>query len=130
MGTTIPELSEDVIREHDIPESEVQRHNTFVVDWCGDYSSNDGQVVSSEDAAAFADALEQSLDDIPDQKIRTPGEGDDGTSSISDPLWQKHRDAIRAGSIPALVVTFSGKDSKQRLIKFITFLRGGEFSIY
>lgn len=130
MGTTIPELSADIIRENDIPESEVQRHNTFVIDWCGDYSSNDGQIVNAKDAAAFAEALEKSLDDIPDHKIRAPGEGEDGTTSIADPLWQKHRDAIRAGSIPALVVTFSGKDSKRRLIKFIKFLRGGEFSIY
>ena len=129
-GTTVRDLTEDEIRDNNISEAEVSRHQTFVKDWCGEYSSNDGQIVSSEDGAAFAKALEDSLDDIPDHTIRSPGEREDGTTSTSNPLWQKHRDAIHAGSLPALLVTFSGKGSKQRIIKFIKFLRGGEFGIY
>jgi len=35
--------------------------------WEGGYCSNDGQVVTSDDAAALADALERALMDIPDQ---------------------------------------------------------------
>src|SRR5439155_9949269 len=34
--------------------------------WDRNYTSNDGQVVSSEDAAALADALEAALPHIPD----------------------------------------------------------------
>jgi hypothetical protein len=40
--------------------------------WDGGYVTNDLQVVSAEDAAALADALERALDDIPDTpQIRT-----------------------------------------------------------
>lgn len=35
-------------------------------DWCGTYYSNDGQLVRKVDARNLANALEQSLDDIPD----------------------------------------------------------------
>jgi len=35
-------------------------------DWFGSYLTNDGQTVCAEDAFSLADALEKSLDDIPD----------------------------------------------------------------
>ena len=35
--------------------------------WEGTYLSNDGQIVTAQDAAALADALERVLDDIPDK---------------------------------------------------------------
>ncbi len=39
--------------------------------WEGNYSTNDGQTITAEDASAFADALEKALDDIPDQRINS-----------------------------------------------------------
>jgi hypothetical protein len=38
-------------------------------DWLGTYMTNDGQVVSAEDAYALAAALERSLDDIPEARV-------------------------------------------------------------
>src|SRR3954470_22740492 len=40
--------------------------------WDGRYHSSDGQWITAEDAARFADALENGLDDIPDMVV---GEG-------------------------------------------------------
>jgi hypothetical protein len=37
--------------------------------WDGDYFTNSGQVLTNEDAAALADALERALLDIPDHEI-------------------------------------------------------------
>lgn len=37
-----------------------------IPEWDGGYNTNDGQLVTAEDAKALADALENSLDDIPD----------------------------------------------------------------
>ena len=43
--------------------AERQRH----ANWDGIYCSNNHQVVSDEDAANIADALERALDDVPDE---------------------------------------------------------------
>jgi hypothetical protein len=37
--------------------------------WGGGYCSNEAQIVTAEDAAALANALEQALDDIPDVDV-------------------------------------------------------------
>ena len=129
-GTKLKDLSEEEIRENNIPEDQVKRYREVVVDWEGGYNSNDGQTVTASDASALATAIENSLDDIPDHQIPTPGQEADGTTKLDNPLWQKHREDLRSGSLPSLLVTFSGKDSKQRLRKFIKFLRGGDFQIH
>ncbi len=38
-------------------------------DWDGNYTSNDTQWVTEEDASRIADALEDALQDIPDRKV-------------------------------------------------------------
>src|SRR5207249_11688872 len=48
------------------PPSITELHGLGVEDWDGTYLTNDGQIVSTEDALSLAIALEKSLDDIPD----------------------------------------------------------------
>lgn len=36
--------------------------------WDGNYTSNDGQLITAEDADAIADALERAFDDSPDNR--------------------------------------------------------------
>ena len=73
------------------------------LDWEGQYYSNNHQIVTRNDAAAMADALESALDDIPDS---------DGGED-----WKSN-----------LFIAFSG-DGKQQLRDFIKFCRNGDFVI-
>jgi len=90
----------------------------------GTYFSNDGQMVSSEDARAFSNALESSLDDIPDEKL------DKRKSVPIDDKFMKERAKIWNQEKSTLVVRFSGESNKSYLKEFIEFLRDGAFYIY
>ena len=128
-GTSIPRISDDMARDHEISKEEVKRHNAMVDDWAGEYYGNDGQIVSAKDAASMANALEASLDDIPDFEIPIPGVDKDGRVSIDSAKYKKHREALQAGSRAAYAVNYSGTKNKKYLRAFIKFLRLGEFSI-
>ena len=90
----------------------------------GAYFGNDGQVVCAEDAKAFSEALESSLDDIPDERIekREKIPIDDNFFKERAKIWNQEQSA--------LVSRFSGENNKNYLKDFIKFLKVGSFSIY
>lgn len=90
----------------------------------GQYFGNNGQIVISEDAKAFSNALESSLDDIPDERVEKRE-----TIPIDDEFL-KERAKIWNQEQSALVTRFSGESNKDYLKEFIKFLRKGSFSIY
>jgi len=93
-------------------------------EWEGGYFSNDGQLVSKEDAEGFAKALESSLDDIPDRDVRPKisGKMDESFFEKRKKIWEQQK--------ASLLVEFSGEESKKYLRGFISFLREGSFRIY
>jgi len=90
----------------------------------GRYFGNNGQKVIAEDAKAFSDALESSLDDIPDERVE-----ERETIPIDD-KFLKERAKIWNQEQSALVTRFSGESNKSYLKEFIEFLRDGAFYIY
>jgi hypothetical protein len=91
--------------------------------WAGGYDTNDGQTVTSEDAAQLADAVEQALPDIPDhdalehkgQIKDIPGLGPTKLFSLTENI--------------SPVEMFSG-DGKEHLRQFIVYCRAGSFQIW
>jgi len=90
----------------------------------GSYFGNSGQIVCAEDAKAFSDALESSLDDIPDERV------DKRETIPIDDAFMKERAKIWNQEQSALVSRFSGESNKNYLKDFISFLREGAFAIY
>jgi len=93
-------------------------------DWCGTYFSNDGQVVTADDARNLADALECALPDVPDH----------------DALEHKLEKSISPSGVPMIGISpetpinafeyFSG-DGKNLVKEFIKFAReSGGFQIF
>ena len=130
-GTTVPRITEQMAKDHEIPKEQVQRHNVSAENWDGSYHGNDGQFVSSTDAVSMALAIESSLDDIPDFEIPTPGVSEDGTVSLNkkNPKYDKHRQALASGVRSAYIVQYSGIENKKYWRAFVKFLRLGKFSI-
>lgn len=115
-------------------------------DWNGSYSSNDGQLVTAEDALALAEALEKALDDIPDQEDLIPKtilltsnkdvetflkiNGDETIKMLKKPGFVNPSNCI---PVPNVMLTplefFSGHD-KQHIIRFISFCQKGAFEIW
>jgi hypothetical protein len=106
-------------------------------DWGGIYLTNDGQVVSAEDAYALAAALERSLDDIPDAWLET---GWDFSVWLEDdlPEWFSpvERELLEKELQDGLLdimgthpLAFFAGDEKPHLIEFIGFCRLGSFEI-
>src|SRR5215212_4482688 len=106
----------------------------------GGYFMNDYQVVSDEEAANIADALERALDDVPDEgggdHLLTPAQYQ---AAQRDELSQEELDKAieqfmerRAASPPQIppqtpASYFAGE--KDYLREFIAFCRAGAFSI-
>ena len=82
------------------------------------YTSNDGQIVSAEDAAALADALEAALPHIPDHDALAPYQAADGMIEIAP----RHPPAPDAA-------WFSTPAGKANVAAFIRFCREGAFQI-
>tara|TARA_Y100001938_G_scaffold149975_1_gene239001 strand:+ start:3410 stop:3856 length:447 start_codon:yes stop_codon:yes gene_type:complete len=101
-----------------------EEYESFKKDYEGSYFGNDGQRVCAEDAKAFSDALESSLDDIPDERV------EERESTPIDDKFLKERAKIWNQEHSALMTRFSGKSNKKYLKDFITFLREGAFYIY
>jgi hypothetical protein len=107
------------------------------VDWPGTYLTNDGQIVSAEDAYALATALESSLDDIPDARI----EADWNLSLWLEadlPEWfspterELVEEELQDGLLDIMGTSpleFFAGDEKPYLVQFIRFCRLGSFEI-
>ena len=106
-------------------------------EWDGAYLTNDGQVVSAEDARSLACALEKSLDDIPDDGMtmdwnpRLWLEDDlpewlspDEKDLIEDGLDEHSPDCAKLHPFQ-----FFAGDEKRHLIHFIRFCRLGSFIV-
>lgn len=93
MGTRAPSITE--------------LHGMIDEDWNGTYSTNDGQIVVTEDAFSLANALEKSLDDIPDFNLE---------------VYPPDLSKINPFEY------FAG-DEKRHLAEFIDFCRLGSFLI-
>jgi len=118
------------------PPSMINFHN-LGADWSGTYWTNDGQIVKTEDAKSLAQALQKSLDDIPDANIEMDWnakywfEDDlpewlspDEKAIIEEGLNDDLLDII--GMHP--FEYFAG-DQKRHLIELIRFCRLGSFMI-
>lgn len=97
--------------------------------WMGQYDVYLGERVSARDAAAIAAALENALDDLPDNKmpertIETEMEEIDQENQISITFY-----IIEPNKALNLFETFGGQ-YKQELIDFIAFCRQGGFHIH
>jgi len=106
-------------------------------EWLGVYLSNDGQIVSTEDAYALAAALERSLEDISSAKIEADW---DFNLWLEDelPEWLSpaERELVEEGLQDGLLdirgthpLEFFAGDEKSYLIQFIRFCRLGSFEI-
>lgn len=106
-------------------------------DWDGNYLTNDGQMVSAEDARSLAEALEKSLDDIPDTNPQidwAPGlwTEDDLPAWLSPTERAMIEGSLQDGLLDTMGVHpyefFAGAE-KYHLIEFIRFCRLGSFEI-
>jgi hypothetical protein len=106
-------------------------------DWLGTYLTNDGQVVSAEDAYALAAALERSLGDIPDTRVET---GWDFSLWLKAdlPEWfspmerELVEEELQEGLLDIMgtpPLEFFAGDEKPHLVQFIRFCRLGSFEI-
>ena len=99
-------------------------------DWDGKYFSNDGQVVTAEDASNMASALLKALEDIPDEVgvKDTPEDPLEGNlKDVVKMIDEMHETML---SDDCLKEKFSGKDKKQYVKKFIDFLHEGSYVTY
>ena len=106
-------------------------------EWLGTYLSNEGQTVSRADALSLAEALQKSLDDIPDFNREMDW---NPKFWVEDdlPVWLSpdEREMIEEGLesefldiIDVHPFEFFAGDEKRRLIGFIRFCRLGSFTI-
>jgi len=109
--------------------------------WYGDYFNNADRLVTDEDAANIADALELALDLVPEEggfakplltaaqwQALAHGELSDEEISEAQDRYVKHR-AERPPQIPPQTPAYYFAGEKDYLREFITFCRTGGFSI-
>ncbi len=89
--------------------------------WCGTYLTNDGQLVTTADAANLASALERALPDLSDDVT-------DLTPLPQSPLEAFVR--VRQRQSRAKLLRMFGGEDKAYLKEFIVFCRKGGFEIY
>lgn len=87
--------------------------------WDRNYTTNDGQEVTADDAAALADALEKALSKVPEHDALAPYRAPDGMIEIAP----RHPDAADAD-------WFSGPAGIAYVARFIRFCREGTFHIW
>jgi len=106
-------------------------------EWQGIYMTNDGQIVSSEDAYALAAALERSLDDIPNVETETEWDfslwlEDDLPEWLSPAERELVEEELQEGLLDIMgthPLTFFAGDEKPHLVQFIRFCRLGSFEL-
>jgi len=107
-------------------------------DWDGTYLTNEWQTVTAKDALALAEALQKSLDDIPD--FNTIEMDWNPAFWVEDdlPEWLSpgERETIQEGLEDEMLdimgihpFEFFAGDEKRRLVEFIRFCRLGSFII-
>jgi hypothetical protein len=105
--------------------------------WNGTYLTNDGQTILAEDAYSLADALERSLDDIPDDKIKLDWDysawlEDDLPEWLSPAERELVEEELEDGLLDIMgthpLDFFAGRE-KYYLVQFIRFCRLGSFQI-
>ena len=95
--------------------------------WDGNYLRNEGQVVCAEDALLIAQALEHSLDDIPDENLERGAPPEDHLHHwLADAALEDDDEPSPVGILP--FEYFAG-EAKQNLLDFIRFCSLGEFLI-
>jgi hypothetical protein len=107
------------------------------VEWLGTYLTNDGQAVSAEDAYALAAALERSLDDIPDTRVKRDWDfsvclEDDLPEWFSPAERELVEEELQDGLLDIMgtpPLEFFAGDEKPHLVQFIRFCRLGSFEI-
>jgi len=101
-------------------------------EWDGTYFSNDYQLVTDEDAANIADALQRALDDIPDfdtdEKRVEYGPGELPTSQVERSFVEQGLVINVPNASLSPVEYFSG-EAKQMVRDFIRFCQAGGFRI-
>ena len=104
-------------------------------DWDGNYLTNDGQIVTDDDAAALADALESALPDIPDHEI--PGKWKNQRADQLSPILGKAVRELYGEDVlvPAINRDLSAFEllsgpTKNNVIWFIRLCRRGKFLIW
>lgn len=100
-----------------------KRMGTVIPDdlnWDGSYMMNDGQIVTTADAAGLANALERALPDVP--------EDIDNPIPIPDSVVEALTRSRQRHSRKYLLLMFSG-EVKDSLRQFILFCRKGGFGI-
>jgi hypothetical protein len=106
-------------------------------EWSGMYLTNDGQIVSAEDACSLARALEKSLDDIPDDNFnmnwnpRFWVEGDlpEWLSPQEKELVEDGLDEHSPDCAKQHPFEFFAGDEKHHLVHFLRFCRLGSFMV-
>ena len=121
------------------PISRISVHSKEKIkNWEGSYFTNDGQIITTEDALALANGLEAALDDIPDiettEKMIDLREGSDLSGfgyakEICQLLIDIHGGSCCLNGNLHPFDFFSG-DMKQEVIDFISFCKNGGFMIW
>jgi hypothetical protein len=118
-GTEPPEWRETFRHPDGTPISEglAEQFRAVAEDWDGGYSTNDYQVVTDEDAANIADALERALEHIPDERtVGMLAASKDGAVDIDT---SRHLSSLD---------WFSG-GGKETVREFVAYCRAGGFAI-
>ena len=139
-GTVPPEFTVYAPDGVTVDEVRTRAERQSYANWSGGYFTNDYQVVSDEDAANIAEALERALDDVPDE-----GGGDQLPTLAQHQAYQRgelseerfnevlkpfvERRAASLSQIPPQTPTWYFAGEKDYLRKFITFFRAGAFFI-
>jgi hypothetical protein len=102
--------------------------------WGGFYETNEGGIVTTEDAQALAAALSKALDDIPD-RLNIPKMVDAG--AVSPEKLSNLNRMLLAGGATFLIPNpelnpfeFYGGAEKQKVVDFIAFCKKGGFAIW
>lgn len=85
------------------------------VSWDGNYTSNDLQWVTEEDAARIAEALENALEDIPDHDV--------GETTVE----YGPKMVFTGPGVPGGLLEYFSGAGKQRVRDFVAFCRVGAF---
>jgi hypothetical protein len=105
-------------------------------DWFGLYLTNDGQMVTAEDARALAEALECALQDIPDEDVKMEWSPKLWADDLPEWLAPYERELVEDGlqehaafAVQEQPFAFFAGAEKQYLMRFIRFCRLGSFVI-
>ena len=139
-GTVPPKFTVYALDGVTVDEVRTRAERQSYANWSGGYFTNDYQVVSDEDAANIAAALERALDDVPDESggdhLLTPAQhqayqrgelSEEKFNEVLKPIVERR--AASLSQIPPQTPTWYFAGEKDYLREFITFCRAGAFFI-